>query len=204
MINELMILLTTMNITTVHLTFDDGPSPTYTPQVIKILHDADVYANFFLVGNNIIKYPEIVRDIIREGHDIGAHSMTHRELTKIPFEQAKKEIEDSMALVSTFRKTSLFRFPYGSFNPKLVSVLQSHHWQNVYWDVDTTDWKYKNADEIYAKFKIRLAREPDGSIVLMHDIHPQSVKVLKMILKYLKENHITVQKLNISKNGEIK
>lgn len=199
-----MILLTTMNITTVHLTFDDGPSPTYTPQVIKILHDADVYANFFLVGNNIIKYPEIVRDIIREGHDIGAHSMTHRELTKIPFEQAKKEIEDSMALVSTFRKTSLFRFPYGSFNPKLVSVLQSHHWQNVYWDVDTTDWKYKNADEIYAKFKIRLAREPDGSIVLMHDIHPQSVKVLKMILKYLKENHITVQKLNISKNGEIK
>lgn len=193
-----MILLTAMHVTTVHLTFDDGPNPTYTPQVIKILHDADVDANFFLVGENVKKYPELVDELIREGHDIGAHSMTHKQLTRIPFAQAKKEIEDSMALVSSFRKTNLFRFPYGSFNDRLLGVLAEHRWENVYWGVDTTDWKYKNADEIYAKFKIRLAREPDGSIVLMHDVHPQSVKALKMILTYLKENHITVEKLKFA------
>lgn len=203
MLNELMAVLVSMHVTVVHLTFDDGPHPIYTRQVIQILHDANVDANFFLVGENVKKYPDLVNELIKEGHDIGAHSMTHKELTKIPFDQAKKEIEDSMALVSSFRKTNLFRFPYGSFNDKLLSVLRKNNWQNVYWGVDTTDWKYKDADEIYAKFKIRLAREKDGSIVLMHDIHPQSVKALKMILRYLKENHIAVEKLKFApKNVE--
>lgn len=195
MINELLSMLITMNVTHVHLTFDDGPSPAYTKQVLKILKDNDMKANFFLVGEKVNENPEIVREIVKEGHDIGGHSMTHKQLTKIPFALAKSEILDSMALVNKFQKTKLFRFPYGAFNPELVKVLKDNGYRNIFWNVDTLDWEYKNKEKIYAKFKVKMSMCNDGAVVLMHDIHPQTVESLKMIVKYLKENHITVSKL---------
>lgn len=194
--NEVLILLMTMNVSHVHLSFDDGPDPKYTREVLSILKENQLQANFFLVGQKVNENKNLVKRMVREGHDIGGHSMTHKELTKIPFEQAKEEILNSMEVVNKFQKTNLFRFPYGSFNPKLVQVLQDHGYRNIYWDVDTTDWKYKDKDVIYKKFKLRIAKAKDGSIILMHDIHPQSVQSLKMIVEYLKSNKIKVTKLD--------
>lgn len=193
--NQLLAILIAMNVTTVHLTFDDGPSQTYTPMVLKILKENEIQANFFLVGERMQDNPELVKEIVREGHDIGGHSMTHKELTKIPFLKAKKEILDSMYMVNQYQKTNLFRFPYGSFDLKLVQVLHDHGYQNIYWDVDTLDWKYKDKDEIYKKFRVKITRCKDGAVILMHDIHSQSVQSLKLIVRYLKEHGIKTEKL---------
>lgn len=194
--NELFTLLLALNIHTVHLTFDDGPSPKYTKQVLEILKENDIKANFFLVGEKVKENPELVKQIVQEGHDIGGHSMTHKQLTKIPFEQAEAEILDSMDLVNQYQETNLFRFPYGDFNKQLLKVLKDHGYRNIFWDADTLDWKYKNKDEIYKKFKFKLAKTKDGSVILMHDIHPQTVEFLKELVKYLKEQGIEVIKID--------
>jgi peptidoglycan/xylan/chitin deacetylase (PgdA/CDA1 family) len=193
--NELLVLLISLNVQTVYLTFDDGPHFTYTPQVLQILKENNIQANFFLVGEKIKENPEIVRQIVKNGHGIGGHSMNHKELTKISLNDAKREILESMELVNQYKETDLFRFPYGSFNPALTRFVKSKGYRNIYWDIDTLDWKYKDKDKIYSKFKIKIGKGRDGAVILMHDVHPQSVKALKMIVKYLKDNGIKTKKL---------
>jgi peptidoglycan-N-acetylglucosamine deacetylase len=194
--NELLAILISLNIHSAHLTFDDGPDPVYTKQILSILKEEHVQANFFLVGNRVADNSNIVKQIISEGHDIGGHSMTHKMLTRISLKDAKYEILESMRIVNQYQETNLFRFPYGDFNPELVKIVKDNGYKNIFWDVDTLDWKYKNKDEIYQKFKIKIVRAKDGSIVLMHDIHPQTVAVLPLVIKYLKDNGIQITKLN--------
>jgi peptidoglycan/xylan/chitin deacetylase (PgdA/CDA1 family) len=195
--NQLLAFLLSINVTTVHLSFDDGPDPKYTPQILKILKDNNYQADFFMVGSRVKEHPKNVQDVLDGGNDIGGHSMTHKELTKIPFEQAKAEILDSMKAVNAYQDTKLFRFPYGSYNKKLNDVVVSNGYKRVDWDVDTTDWKYPDEETIYKKFKVRIKKvNSDEAIILMHDIHPQTVKSFKMIVKYLQDNNIRVVKLN--------
>ena len=193
--NELFALLLSMHVHTVTLSFDDGPDPRYTKQVLQILKDNHVQANFFLVGQRMVDHPELVTRIVNEGHDIGGHSMTHKELTKIPLEQARWEILQSMLMVNHYQKTNLFRFPYGDFNPSLVKIVHDHGYRNIFWKVDTLDWKYKDKNEIYTKFKVKIAHCPDGSIILMHDIHPQTVEFLRLAIPFLKANNIKIEKI---------
>jgi len=195
-VNELIIFLMSLSLHTVHITFDDGPNLRYTDEILTLLKEEHVKANFFMVGRNIEMYPHMVKRVVNEGHDIGGHSMTHKELTKIPFDQAKLEIYESMMLVNMYQDTKLFRFPYGSFDKRLSSYVKSLGYKNIYWDVDTTDWKYKDKDVIYKKFKVRIAEAKDGAIILMHDIHPQTVGSLRMIIDYLKERKIVIKKLD--------
>lgn len=198
--NEIIVatlaILASMNINVATLSFDDGPNPTYTPQILEILKDNDIKANFFLVGDNVNKYPNLVRQEIKEGHILGGHSMSHPELTKISLQRAKKEILDSMSLANTFQETDLFRFPYGSHNKSLDKIVTDNGYKAIFWNVDTTDWKYKNPDTICKKFIIRISHTKDGAIILMHDIHPQTVVALKEIVKYLKDNNIKTKTIN--------
>lgn len=192
---ELFEALDSLSIKTVHLTFDDGPNAIYTPQILDLLKQNNLKANFFLVGENVKRYPGLVKRIVSEGHDIGGHSMTHKQLTKIPLDAARAEILDSMALVNQYETSKLFRFPYGAFNAKLVEIVREAGYRNIFWSVDTTDWKYHDKDVIFSKFRIRLSRARDGSIVLMHDTHPQTVETLKLVIRYLKEHGIKVTKI---------
>lgn len=193
--NRLRNKLDSMHVKTVHLSFDDGPSPVYTPEILAYLKQENIKANFFLVGKMVKLHPELVEQEVAEGHDIGGHSMTHKELTKIPLDDARREILESMELVNKFQKTDLFRFPYGSFDVQLLVLARAQGYRNIYWDVDTTDWKYPDQDVIYKKFKLRIARSGDNAIILMHDIHPQTLPALKMIVRYLKERHIVITKI---------
>jgi peptidoglycan/xylan/chitin deacetylase (PgdA/CDA1 family) len=195
--NALLALLMSMNVHTVHLTFDDGPDTVHTPQILSILEKEQVNATFFLVGTRIEDKRAIgvVKRIVNDGNDIGGHSMTHKMLTKVPFDVAKLEILDSMYIVRKFQDTRLFRFPYGASSPALRKIVSDAGYTTVSWDVDSLDWKYKNKEEIYEKFKVRMARCKDGSIVLMHDIHAHTVEVLPQIIRYLKDNNIAITKL---------
>jgi len=195
-VNEIVMALISLHISTVHLSFDDGPDPKYTEQVLTVLKENNLKANFFLVGERVLQYPKIAKRIVAEGHDIGGHTMTHKMLTKITLEEAKTEILKSMELVNQYQKTNLFRFSYGDFNKELLTFLKDNGLKNISWNLDTLDWKYKNKEEIYDKFKIKMVQSKDGPIILMHDIHSQSVEALKEIIVYLKLNSITVTKIN--------
>lgn len=184
------------HVKTVHLSFDDGPSPTYTSPILSYLKEQHIKANFFLVGEMVNNSPELVKEEIADGHNVGGHSMTHKELTKIRLDSAKSEISESMKLVNQFQHTDLFRFPYGSSNEGLRRYARDNGYRVIYWNIDTEDWKYPQKEEIFKKFKDQIEKSSDCPIILMHDIHPQTLGALKMIVEYLKEHKIAITKID--------
>src|SRR5580765_7584734 len=103
---------------TVALTFDDGPNPVYTPQILAILKKYNIKATFFVVGNNAKKYPELIKQEIAEGHAVNDHSMTHPMLTKVSKAQLYDEVVLSKKVIATAagRNPKCLRYPFGASN----------------------------------------------------------------------------------------
>jgi len=145
----------------VALTFDDGPSD-YTPEVLRILGRTHARATFFMLGQQVARYPAYARRVLAEGHEIANHSYDHPLLPGgSNIRRATRTIEG----VTGFRPC-LFRPPYGALNGSVRGAVATDHMKSVLWDVDTSDWKLPGAGSI--KSTILRASRP-GSIVLMHD-----------------------------------
>ena len=158
------------------LTFDDGPDPKYTPQILDILKTAGVKATFFLVGSRAELYPDLVRRIVREGHEVGNHTYTHPNVGLIADSQVKVELNATQRLIEAIcgRSTTLFRPPYNAdSNPNKAEEIQPLLIaQDLgYWialeDVDTEDWSRPGVAAILER--VRNGRVEGGNIVLMHD-----------------------------------
>jgi len=192
--NEILMslsLIASMSAKTVTLSFDDGPSPLYTSQILQILKDNNIKANFFVVGQMLEKNPQLVEQEVAEGHQLGAHSMTHKQLTKISLEKAKYEILESMRLVNKYQKSDLFRFPYGSHNKTLDKVVEENNYKAIFWNTDSLDWKIHDSEAICDRVVVRVAKDQDDNdIILFHDIHPQTIQALREVIKYLKDHNI--------------
>lgn len=170
------------------LTFDDGPDPKWTPQILDILARENVKAAFFIVGQNGQANPDLVKRIVAEGHEIGNHSFTHPNLGEVPRQVTELELNTTQRLIEslTGRSTRLFRAPYfGDAEPRtpdeIVPTVQAQNlgYISVGLHLDPADWKLKNddgtphtADQIVEEV-IRAAAiqtpEERGSIVLLHD-----------------------------------
>lgn len=165
----------------VALTFDDGPSSKYTPQLLEGLRERGVHATFFLMGKNIEGNEELVKQIQEEGHLIGNHTYNHVELDKIPKEKALEEIE--AANQEIYEITGVYpqwlRPPYGAWVKNLDFCVEMFP---VLWDVDTLDWKSKNVESI---LKIAKAEVKDGAVILMHDAYQSSVEAALQIVDLL-------------------
>ena len=165
----------------VALTFDDGPSSKYTPQLLEGLRERGVHATFFLMGKNIEGNEELVKQIQEEGHLIGNHTYNHVELEKIPKEKALEEIE--AANQEIYEITGVYpqwlRPPYGAWVKNLDFCVEMFP---VLWDVDTLDWKSKNVESI---LKIAKAEVKDGAVILMHDAYQSSVEAALQIVDLL-------------------
>lgn len=164
----------------VALTFDDGPG-TYTPELLKMLAEYDAKATFFLIGENVAKHPQIVRDEVAAGHEIGNHSWSHRDLSKISAAAAKRDLQKTDAAIEKADgvKPTLVRPPFGAIAPSLKKTLDV---PVALWNIDTLDWKTRDTEKtVKAAQKVT-----PGSIVLMHDIHESTVKAVPAILKNLK------------------
>jgi peptidoglycan/xylan/chitin deacetylase (PgdA/CDA1 family) len=163
------------------LTFDDGPAAPETATLLAYLAQYKARATFFTVGQNVAAHPDLVRAEASAGHEVGNHSWNHPDLTKLTPEQIASQINRTSAAIkaATGKAPTLFRPPYGAINTrvKAATVLTP-----VLWDVDTEDWKYRNAVKV-AQTVIDKARRND--IVLMHDIHPTSVAAVPRILHTL-------------------
>lgn len=176
------------------LTFDDGPSKELTPGLLDILKKEDVKVTFFALGSSIQSHPDIVKRAAQEGHQIASHTFNHKSLTKLSSNELDKEISDTAALIRqhTGLEAAAMRPPYGDFND---AVLQAAGMPVVLWTIDPMDWKFRDADIIYQNV-VNAAN--DGDIILLHDIHSESIKAAAKIIPALKANgfrFVTVDEL---------
>jgi peptidoglycan/xylan/chitin deacetylase (PgdA/CDA1 family) len=156
----------------VALTFDDGPDPQYTPRCLEILKAHDVHATFFLVGRKAKMHPELVRQILAEGHDIGNHTWSHRHHWKIGPTEAMRDVRAGSTELaqSTGDRVRYFRPSFGVMN--LFSYWEARRLGQrcVLWSVAAADWAGgaggKSADTIVATVAASLN---NGSIILLHD-----------------------------------
>jgi len=189
----------------VALTFDDGPDPRWTPQILDILKAANVKAAFFLVGANAEKHPALVRRIVAEGHEIGNHTFYHPNLALCWPEHIRLELNATELLfqATTGRSTTLFRPPYAAdTSPSSVSELtplqiaQELGYLVVLENIDPQDWAQPGADIILRRVK---QQRRDGSIILLHDAggdRRQTVEALPQILSYLQARGDTIVSLS--------
>ncbi len=170
----------------VALTFDDGPGPK-TGKLLYDLKKADAPATFFVVGPNAKTRPELLKRMIAEGHEVGNHTWTHRSLTALSPANIRSEIDRTNEVISAAidQPATLLRPPYGAHNSTSDRLAQT---PVILWDVDTLDWKHKNADKVVSS---ALSQTRPGSIVLMHDIHSTTVAAVPRILAGLKAKGYT-------------
>jgi peptidoglycan/xylan/chitin deacetylase (PgdA/CDA1 family) len=170
----------------VALTFDDGPSASTTPTVLDALEKYGCRATFFEVGENIKDSTAslLVRQL-ELGCEIGNHTNSHTNLKELDSKKKiKKELKgtDDSIKAYTGETSTLVRTPYGATNKKVLSAIDA---PNIYWSIDTEDWKYKDTDRLI-KYVNKHAQ--DGSIILMHDIHETTVNAVDSILEKLTNN----------------
>lgn len=164
------------------LTFDDGPHPVYTEQMLDLLEKEQVPATFFLLGQNVEEYGEVVKEIADKGHLIGNHTYHHIQITTLPTEQAYEEIDKTSRLIEelTGKGTEYVRPPFGTWNEGLESELDLIP---VMWTIDTLDWTTGNVDWIVSQV-VKDAKEND--IILMHDSYKSTVRAVERIIELLK------------------
>ncbi|MER6406475.1 glycosyltransferase [Streptomyces viridosporus] len=178
------------------LTFDDGPDPVWTPKVLDVLKEHDAHAVFFVTGTMASRYPDLVKRMVDEGHEIGLHTFNHPDLALQSTKRIDWELSQNQLAITGAAgiRTSLFRPPYSSYAAAMdnktwpvAQYIGSRGYLTVVNDTDSEDWKRPGVDEI-----IRRATPEDGkgAIVLMHDSggdRSQTVAALDRFLPDLKK-----------------
>ena len=152
----------------VALTFDDGPDPVYTNQILDILAEREVKATFFLVGSHASKHPGIVERMHEEGHSIGNHTNSHRSLVPLSKAATYGEIMLAEEAIETItgQKPTLFRPPRGVYSQYARELLREKRYTIVLWDVSSQDWEETRHTDIVRNV---MKRTKPGSILLFHD-----------------------------------
>lgn len=172
----------THDVKVVYITFDDGPVPEVTPQVLDILDRYDVKATFFMVGDNVKKNPELLTEVRRRGHSVGNHTMHHIQGLHCTWRTYLRDIAEADALIGS----NLFRPPHGLMKRNQIRAVNERY-NVVMYDVVTRDYSKKlNADQVFRNV-CRFTR--NGSIVVFHDslkAAPNMLVALPRALNWLK------------------
>ncbi|QDK71063.1 polysaccharide deacetylase family protein [Lactococcus protaetiae] len=169
------------------LTFDDGPNPTTTPQLLQTLQSYNVHATFFALGQQAQAYPSIIKQEAAQGNEVASHTWDHKDLTTLSQSAQVQEIMSAHNLINqlTGQNVTLFRPPYGSYD---ATTLAATPLTAINWSVDTNDWRYNSSAPVIQN---ALANAHDGAIILMHDIHPWSVAAVPTIIQRIKAQGYT-------------
>ncbi len=168
------------------LTFDDGPSK-YTEEILNILKKNDCNATFFVLGNKVSIYSDLLIESINNGNEIGNHSYNHKWMIKLNEKDLENQISKTQDIIKEYTgyTPKLIRPTYGSLNDRIKKISSL---DIVLWNVDTLDWKYKNPNKIVENATKKLK---DGNIILMHDTHKQTLEALPKILEIIQKNGYT-------------
>ncbi len=167
------------------MTFDDGPNPETTPRLLEILRQRNIKVTFFVLGNMVAKHPEVLKMIADEGHEIGSHSWSHPQLTRISQAAVDKELGNTSEAIFqvTGKRPIYLRPPYGSMKPSLRSYIEDKYGLTIVnWSVDPNDWKNRNSQAVHDAI---MAQVKPGAIVLSHDIYATTVDAMPRILDEL-------------------
>ena len=170
------------------LTFDDGPHPVYTPEILGILSEYGVKATFFVVGTNAELYPDIIIDEISCGHEIGNHTYSHEYLCDLTATEIKEQLERNEKTISDIcdYKFKLLRPPGGIICDSLKSISESLSYKVVLWSVDTRDWTVPEPERIINNVKNNVK---GGDVILMHDYvcgeRSSTAVALRSVIPYL-------------------
>src|SRR5882762_860334 len=173
------------------LTFDDGPWTENTPSVLKSLAEQCTTGIFFIIGKHATYYPEILKQVYAAGHTVGSHTWSHATLTnkKLTDDQRKEEIEKGISAVKWalggVPPAAFFRFPALQHPPEMVTYLGSRNVAMFSCDLDSFDFKAKNAQQVIDVTFKKLDKLGKG-IILMHDFHKHTAEALPDLLKRLK------------------
>jgi poly-beta-1,6 N-acetyl-D-glucosamine synthase len=169
---------------TIMLTFDDGPDPRFTPEILDLLSKEGVPATFFPVGDNIVKYPDLFKRTIREGHMIGNHTMSHIDFWAHDDAFNRQQIigADRVMRAMDHYDTRLFRIPTGNPENNALALLQAQQlgYLHVNMDIDTRDWEYAPGVPIQAP-----ELDGQGHIVLMHDAGGDRTATVNMLKEFI-------------------
>ncbi|GAE27797.1 peptidoglycan N-acetylglucosamine deacetylase [Halalkalibacter wakoensis JCM 9140] len=193
----------------VALTFDDGPENHYTPMILDVLKEKGVPATFFVVGQEVKTYPNMMRRIVNEGHGIANHTWSHPDLRKKWSSEVRKEIEltQQETQITVGRRSDLFRPPYGAYTKADMLIMNQLGMRNIMWSVDTLDWSGLSADQI---LEIVNRDVSPGGIILQHNFQygrllDGSVEALPRIIDDLQKRgyrFVTIQTLLEKQNTE--
>lgn len=165
----------------VALTFDDGPSAENTPEILNALRENDTKATFFVLGTQAELNPDILKQIEESGNEIGNHSYSHLDLTKLVEPALDYQVLTTQEIVrrATGKAPILLRAPYGSINEAVRKI----DMPIILWSIDSLDWQDKDPDVIYDRV---LNDIKNGDIILMHDIYTSSAEAALRIIMELK------------------
>lgn len=177
----------------VYLTFDDGPSPAYTPKVLAILNRYGVRATFFEIGENVAAHPSLTAQVARQGHSVQNHSWSHPDLRRLSASSFNAQVGDTDRAIraQTGRTPKCLRPPYGAVNIAVRSRAAALGKQVVLWSVDPADWSRPGTGAIQSRV---LKNVRPGSVILLHDgggDRSQTVAALPTILSTLKARGYT-------------
>lgn len=166
------------------ISFDAAWGADKTRQIMDVCDEYGVKATFFLVGFWVDKYPQIVAEIAARGFEIGTHSATHPQMSKLSAEQCRSELVDSSRKIFeiTGKPVTLFRPPFGDYNNQLLQVAKSLGLYTVQWSVDSLDWKGLSARQIAE----RVQQAGQGDIILCHNNSDHIVEALPLIFEALR------------------
>ena len=150
------------------LSFDDGPHPRLTPQILHILEKYDITATFFMIGCNIVNYPEIAKAVYTRGHEIGNHTFTHPHMRSLTIQALKDEVKKTEKALADIGipRPKLFRPPEGFRSCEQVAALTEAGYQTIIWSLDTHDWQGRAASDIVSGV---LQGVQGGDVLLFHD-----------------------------------
>lgn len=166
---------------TVALTFDDGPNGSKTLRLVELLHQNKMHATFFMVGNRMATAPNVIKEVLKTGNEVGSHSYNHKNLTRLTKEELLEEEKSTNLIYKsiTGQDLKLLRPPYGNVND---TMKQNLNLTFINWNLDTEDWRYRNTNHIYDSV---INKVKDGDIILMHDLYETTIKAVEKLLPEL-------------------
>ena len=186
----------------VALSFDDGPSKTLTPELLKILEDNDCTATFFVLGNRVKQYSDIIYEVYSAGNEIGNHSYDHSNFANLTEEEIVNQLSATNEAIYevTNEYPTFFRPPYGSTTDKIKEAADC---PLALWSIDSNDWRQISDEQVINNV---ISSLEDGKIILMHDIHKRTIEVSKILIPKIKDlgyEIVSIKELYEAKNIEL-